>query len=167
MMGCECYVVFIFFNGAQDGDSTEIYYLSIFMLLLNPIFTLIGVPFSASNLRKEDKIFFCAIVCSYIPLIICVPLFFYIVDSDLNLVLSLSVISPPLSTLYWAILALINSKNRTLYQIFVGSACLLLVFPIGFLFPMMISEELSIVTTLPIILLLIGIPVMIGIIFIT
>ncbi|CAG9326606.1 unnamed protein product [Blepharisma stoltei] len=157
MMGCECYALSILFTGTKDSESNESYYLSGMIFILNPLFTLVGVPFSGSKIQKDDKFCFCAILSSFVPLLVSVPLYMYITYSKISIVLEWAVITPPISALYWVIMSLIKLQNSTVYQMIIAFGCVFLVFPIGFILPYMMTGDISNTYGLPIVFLLLGI----------
>ena len=141
MILLEIFLIVLLIQEYFQKDSAEVFWLSCILIPSIPAFTIVGVLFSSSSLRKNDKFCVGLFMCS-VSTIITTPLaykLFYIAPgASILLCIGLSA-----STLYWLTLTLIFYYNKSLHQLYSCIFCLALAVPIGFFLPLYYSQAIS------------------------
>ena len=134
VLGCEVYSFYVFWEEFQKDflSFNEAYCVSLFYTVYTPVFSMVCLGFYSSELRVEDKLLFGGYIFFLVPSLAWVPLYFYFESSTLLM----GLLSAPATTLYWSVLALVKENFTESYHYLSSALCLVLVVPLGYLYPM-------------------------------
>jgi hypothetical protein len=122
------------YGKGEHGD--DVLWMIVFYIPTVPIFLIFGIIFSASVVKKDDKVTVGSLVGIIIPVIIIMPvsyeLYKYSETETVGLVLA---IGYPSAVLYWISLSILFHHHKRTYQLMSSILCFSFVVPVGFLYP--------------------------------
>lgn len=122
------------YGKGEHGD--DVFWMIVFYMPAVPIFLISGIIFSASVVKKDDKVAVGSLVVLIIPVMIIMPVSYELYKySDTEIIGLVLAIGYPSAVLYWISLSILFHHHKRSYQLMSSILCFSLVVPVGFLFP--------------------------------
>lgn len=120
-------------NGIHGND---VLYLSIFYMVMLPVFLICGLMFSSWNLHKNDKFWSAPLIGYALPSLAVEPLCYWLYQYDSTSLIAVVVsIGYPASIAYWLLMSMLRLQNQRRYQLFSALCCMIVLVPFGYLIP--------------------------------
>lgn len=140
-IGTEIGAIIVFLS---DNSPSRAENIAGFYIVAIPSFIIIGTLFSASDMSLNNKYSTCLLFFTVIPtsFIMWISTILYQNDDYFYIGLLIS-IGFPATVLYWMSLIMVYSYNKRSYQYFSVICCLIVIVPLGYMWPLYTTEGLS------------------------
>ena len=136
LLGVEIGLISVLSNSDSGTYPTSALYMAGFYLIAMPLFLFAGTICSASNLKKEDKFCMGLLLFALGPTLGLMALSFTFYETSTTYYLGLIIgVGFPAMIIYWLSMALIYDYSRKTYQYFSAICCLILLVPLGVVWP--------------------------------
>lgn len=152
---CIATCVFGVYNSLKVGKTNDLIIYSV-LLIAVPLFLYCGVNITKAKIDTENKFFVFTLLCGILPLGATLPAYVFI--TDYQYVTKYFVVLPPFSMVILAFLSMF-SKPEARYNTCLALICLTIMFPLGFLYPLLDSSLVPFIPVLFIICILVSVPI--------